>query len=113
MTPAEFRALALALPGSVEGAHMGHPDFRVGGHVFASLQPGGEKGMVLLTPDDQVRFADEDPDVFQPGPGAWGRNGATGVYLPSASKARVVAALRAAFENRSEKNRARRKPRKR
>ena len=31
MTPNQFRRLALALPDATEGAHGGHPDFRVGG----------------------------------------------------------------------------------
>ena len=34
----DFRHLALALEGTVEGAHMGHADFRVGGRIFASLR---------------------------------------------------------------------------
>jgi hypothetical protein len=33
----EFRRLALSLPAAVEGAHMGHADFRVGGRIFATL----------------------------------------------------------------------------
>lgn len=30
MTAAEFRKMALGLPGAEEKAHMNHPDFRVG-----------------------------------------------------------------------------------
>jgi predicted DNA-binding protein (MmcQ/YjbR family) len=37
MTPNEFRRAAVALPGAEEKAHMGHPDFRVGGKIFATL----------------------------------------------------------------------------
>jgi len=36
MTPAQFRKMALRFPGVVESAHMNHPDFRVGGKIFAS-----------------------------------------------------------------------------
>ena len=51
MTPNQFRRLALALPGATEGAHGGHPDFRVGGKVFASLgYPDATLGMIKLTP---------------------------------------------------------------
>jgi hypothetical protein len=51
MTPAAFRKLALSLEGAMEGAHGGHPDFRAGGKVFASLgYPGAEWGMVKLAP---------------------------------------------------------------
>jgi hypothetical protein len=31
MTANEFRRMALSLPDAIEAAHMGHPDFRVGG----------------------------------------------------------------------------------
>ena len=37
MTPADFRKLALALPEAEERTHMNHPDFRVGGKIFATL----------------------------------------------------------------------------
>src|SRR5262245_47259746 len=37
MTPADFRRLALGLPEASEVGHMGHPDFRVGGKIFATL----------------------------------------------------------------------------
>ena len=37
MTSAGFRKLALALPDVEERAHMGHPDFRVGGRAFATM----------------------------------------------------------------------------
>jgi hypothetical protein len=39
MTAAKFRSLALSLPEISESAHMGHPDFRVGGKIFATLGP--------------------------------------------------------------------------
>ena len=41
MTAEEFRKMALSLPQTVEAAHMGHPDFRVGGKIFATLSPPG------------------------------------------------------------------------
>ena len=36
MTDDDFRDLALGLDGVVEGAHMGHPDFRVNNRIFAA-----------------------------------------------------------------------------
>ena len=56
MTANDFRSLSLELPGAVESAHMGHPDFRVGGKIFASLGPDEAYGVVLLTPDLQADF---------------------------------------------------------
>ncbi len=37
MTVADFRRIALSFEGAEEGSHMGNPDFRVGGHIFATL----------------------------------------------------------------------------
>jgi hypothetical protein len=39
------------MEGAVEGAHMGHPDFRVKNRIFATLHHDLEFGMVALTPD--------------------------------------------------------------
>ena len=33
---------------------MGHPDFRVGGKIFATLGPEGDWGMVKVGPDEQA-----------------------------------------------------------
>ena len=43
----DFRRIALSFPGAEERAHMGHPDFRVGGRIFATLHaPGKGTGAV-------------------------------------------------------------------
>ena len=51
MTADEFRSQALSLPETSEGAHMGHPDFRVGGKIFATLGPKEDWGIVKVTTD--------------------------------------------------------------
>lgn len=72
MTAAEFGRLALAGPGAVESVHMNHPDFRLGGKIFATLvAPEDGRGMVKLTPEQQQAALAEAPDVFQPCQGAW------------------------------------------
>lgn len=100
MTESGFRKLALALPEAVEGAHMGHPDFRVNGKIFATLAwPDRKWAMVKLTLDDQQFFIHAHPKAFQPVKGGWGRQGATNVYLTAATKSVVHAALVAAWRN--------------
>jgi hypothetical protein len=37
MTVDDFRRIALSLEGAEEGSHMGQPDFRAGGRIFATL----------------------------------------------------------------------------
>ena len=96
MTPSAFRELALALPGAVEGQHMGHPDFRAGGRIFATLTADGARGMVKLPPAEQRRLIRRDPAVFEPASGAWGRSGSTMVALALADAGIVAAALASA-----------------
>jgi hypothetical protein len=108
MTPEEFRAIALSLPDTVESSHMNHPDFRVCGKIFATLgYPSDDWGVVGLTPDDQARLQKDEPEVYIPVKGAWGRSGSTQVCLRLARKGSVRAALRAAWRNRVEKEKTR------
>jgi hypothetical protein len=83
---------------------MDHPDFRVGGKIFATLgYPEDGLGMVKLTPAQQKTFMQAEPDVFFPATGAWGLRGATHVRLPRAKKSILRKALTAAWENRNAK----------
>jgi len=102
MTTNEFRRMALSMPEAVEAAHMGHPDFRVGGKIFATLSyPRTGFGMVALTPEQQELFVRTEPKTFTPVPGGWGRTGSTHVLLRSAKKATVREALKTAWRNRA------------
>jgi hypothetical protein len=78
---------------------MNHPDFRVGGKIFATLWPDDGWAMVKLTPAQQAEFCRSEPAVFQPVKGGWGRRGATQVRLSAASKQSVGEALVAAWRN--------------
>jgi hypothetical protein len=100
MTPTDFRHLALAIPTAVEQSHMAHPDFRLGGKIFASLgKPDEEWGMVKLTPEQQEELVAKASSAFQPCTGAWGRQGYTNVHLPSAKVTLVRRAVAMAAEN--------------
>jgi hypothetical protein len=104
MTAADFRKLALALPEAEERAHMDHPDFRVGGKIFATLgYPDKTCGMVKLSPEDQHNFSKDSPAAFIPVKGAWGRRGATSVALKAAKKDILAKAIRAAWRNTAPK----------
>jgi hypothetical protein len=105
MTAADFRRLALSLEGAEEGSHMGAADFRVGGHIFATLAHEKQGyGNLMLTPEQQAAFVEERPDVFLPVAGGWGKNGATHVRLAVADKDLLAGALRTAWKLRKEKN---------
>ncbi len=90
---------------------MGSADFRVGGRIFATLAAVAHGyGNVMLTGEQQAAFVAEQPDVFLPVAGGWGRNGATHIKLCSASEDQVLGALHTAWKHRVEKNRTARKP---
>ena len=100
MTANDFRALALALPETEEREHMDHPDFRVGGKIFATLgYPTLEWAMVKLTPAQQQLYTVAHPEVFVAIRGAWGARGATNVRLKTAGKTLTRQALADAWRN--------------
>jgi len=97
MTPDDVRRLALALPETSESAHMQHPDFRVGGRIFATLWPDEQRAVVKLSPGDQQMRVETEPDVFAPVPGKWGLRGWTNVTLASADEPTLHGVLLAAW----------------
>lgn len=101
MNDNDFRRLVMDLPEVIEAAHMGHPDFRVRGKIFATLSWRDDEclGMVKLTPEQQGEFVKAKPKVFSPVPGGWGRRGCTYVRLASATKKSLFPAIMAAWEN--------------
>ena len=105
-TADDFRRLALALPGAEEKSHMDHPDFRVGGRIFATLaSPDKGHGMVALIPEQQELAMDAEPEAFRAASGAWGRGGSTLVVLARVSDEWLERTLRWAWEHRVAKNR--------
>jgi hypothetical protein len=115
MNVADFRRIALSLPGAEESSHMGNPDFRVDGRIFATLASAKQGyGNLMLTPEQQTAFVEEMPEVFLSIPGGWGRMGMTHIRLAEASEDVLHGALRAAWKLRVEKttksNKKKRRP---
>ncbi len=100
-----YRRLALGLPGAIESAHMGHPDFRVlcgegKLRIFSTLS--GEatgRGVLKLTLDQQASFCEGLPQVFEPVQGGWGRMGMTYVNLAAVDENTLLGALTTAHRN--------------
>jgi hypothetical protein len=105
MDAEDFREVALSLDGAEEGSHMGAPDFRVGGRIFATLamQHLGY-GNLMLSPALQRSLIAEAPDVFLPISGGWGRMGCTHIRLAEASAEQMLKGLQLAWGLRVEKN---------
>ena len=99
MREKDFRRIALGMAGAVEGAHMGHPDFRVNNRIFATLHDDRAFGMVTLTPDQQEQFMRAHPDAFAPESGAWGRGGSTRVTLATVPEETLGEAMTLAWQN--------------
>lgn len=101
----DFRRIALSLEGAEESSHMGKPDFRVGGRIFATLASEDQGyGNLMLAPEQQAVFVEELPQVFVPIGGGWGRMGMTHIRLAAASEDVLAGALRTAWKLRLEKN---------
>jgi hypothetical protein len=104
MNAADFRRFALLLEGAQEGSHMGAPDFRVGGKIFATLASQAQGyGNLMLTPELQAAFLEDQPEVFLPVAGGWGRR-ATHIRLAAANADLLADALHTAWKLRIEKN---------
>jgi hypothetical protein len=105
MNTSDFRRIALSLPGAEESSHMGNPDFRVGGRIFATLASAKRGyGNLMLSPEQQAAFVEELPDVFSPIAGGWGRMGMTHIRLAAANEDVLAGALHTAWNLRLEKN---------
>jgi len=105
MNVKDFRRIALSFEGAEESSHMGQPDFRVGGRIFATLASQHQGyGNLQLTFEQQAAFVEELPEVFLPIPGGWGRMGMTHIRLAAASEDVLRGALHAAWKLRVEKN---------
>jgi hypothetical protein len=103
----DFRRIALSFAGVEESSHMGSPDFRVGGRIFATLASQKQGfGNLKLTPDQQEEFVRELPEMFLPIPGGWGKMGMTHIRLANATEDVLTGALRTAWTNRTEKSKA-------
>lgn len=98
MTAHDFRGVVLGLSGVVEGAHMGHADFRVNGRIFSSLTSDESRATVKLTPEAQARLMDAAPGVFLTASGAWGRQGWTLIALAGADIELVGEAVTIAWQ---------------
>lgn len=101
----DFRRIALSLEGAEESSHMGAPDFRVGGRIFATLASQKQGyGNLMLTPEQQADVVRELPEVFLPIHGGWGRMGMTHIRLEQASEDVLAGALLTAWKLGLEKS---------
>ena len=99
MTPEDFRRLALNLTEAVELAHMGTPDFRVRGKIFATVSEGKAVATLKLQREQQEMVCAAEPALFSPVPGRWGESGWTHLQLDHADPTTVRSVLGMAWRN--------------
>ena len=109
MTAEGFRKIALSMPGAIESSHMGHPDFRANGKIFATLAPDMKRGMVKVAPQVQRELVGENPKMFAPENGAWGAQGCTRVHLKDADEDTLGRAMTEAWKQSAVKPSKRKK----
>ena len=108
-----FRRLALQLTGAVESSHMNHPDFRLNNQIFATLSCEKKGyGVLKLTLDQQAAFVTDQPHIFSPVQGGWGRMGMTYIHLNEADESIMADALKTAYQNLQAKQSQKKAPKK-
>jgi len=108
-TAADFRRLALALPGTVEAPHFDRAAFKVA-RIYATLAADGLSANLKFTPDEQEFKCMLAPEAFAPIPNAWGRHGWTTAKLSELSPADLQNALETAWAHAVPKKAMARRP---
>jgi hypothetical protein len=108
ITAQRVRELVAALADAHEGAHHGHPDFRVNNKIFATLTEGEDRAALRLTSVEARALAERAPEVFRlvsdREPVTW-----VSVRLASADEAEVTDLLEEAWSLRMSEKPARAK----
>jgi hypothetical protein len=108
-----FRKLALSLEGVIESSHMNHPDFRLNNRIFATLSAQQKGcGVLKLTTEQQSAFITDQPHIFSPVQGGWGRMGMTFLHLNEADESIMAGALKTAYQNLHAKQSLKKSPKK-
>ena len=95
---ANFRRLALALPGAADYPHFDRRAFKAR-VTFATLAPDELTANIKFMPDQQALKCAVASDAFAPLPNAWGARGWTLAKLSALSESELEAALSMAWEN--------------
>ena len=65
VSASRVRELVAALGDATEGAHHGHPDFRIKKKIFATLFEGEDRAALRLTHLEARALAQREPSVFR------------------------------------------------
>jgi hypothetical protein len=108
VTPQRAREMALALEGSSEAPHFHRIAFKTPRKTFATLDAAARDLNLMFDPDHRDLYCEQDPAVFSPVPGGWGRMGCTRCELDAVTEADLLSALQAAHRLAAPKPKTRR-----
>ncbi|CAH1670154.1 MULTISPECIES: MmcQ/YjbR family DNA-binding protein [unclassified Chelatococcus] len=91
------RELALGFPHAREAPHMDRVAFRTPRKTFATLGAGANDLNLMFNADLRDFHCEQEPQVFTPLPGGWGRMGITRCDLETVDEATLISALQAAY----------------
>jgi hypothetical protein len=95
---ADFRRIALALPGVAEYPHFDRRAFKAR-VTFATLAPDELSANLKFAPDEQALKCSVAPDAFAALDNAWGRQGWTSATLAALSEPELIAAIEIAWRH--------------
>jgi hypothetical protein len=85
--PADVRRLALSLPEATEAPHHDMTSFRVGGKIFATMPPEGDRVHIFVAPDEVAASCAEYPGVVEE---LWWGKKLSGCRVPLGSANRQI-----------------------
>ena len=94
---AAFRAVALALPETVELPHFERTSFRVRRRIFATLREADGQAVLKLPREEQAALVAMHPEVYAVTP--WGHQGWTSVDLGRADSGELRELILEAWRN--------------
>ncbi|HWW55022.1 MAG TPA: MmcQ/YjbR family DNA-binding protein [Acidimicrobiales bacterium] len=65
LRPADVRRLALSLPEATEAPHHDMTSFRVGGKIFATMPPAGDRVHIMVSADEVAASCAEHPNFVE------------------------------------------------
>ncbi len=96
VAPERARDLALALPDASEAPHFHRVAFRTPRKTFATLDARAGDVNLMFDPELRDFYCEQEPAVFTPVAGGWGRMGATRCDLGVVDEPTLLSALQAA-----------------
>jgi len=106
----QYIEIALSFPNTERIKHFDRIGFKVKDkRMFSTYLDRNNTANLFLTPAQQKKYCEIEPDNFYPVPNKWGEHGATTVELDTISKDLLIEALTAAYNEVNKKREKKKK----